>query len=200
LRWNEEGTAIHSPQASQPRPRQYTARYQARLDAATLSKLEDLAKTFHRKRAPILRYVMWWGLGQSKGWMIDASHPAAVRTVSLLLEPDLLRQVQETAAARGVSVAAWVREAVRRLTQADVPDSWRTEVIGGRSHDSPTYGQRFMLRLDKLTAQKLEALVAQFGQSRAEIIRQLVAQAKPEDFPQSWQLAARERERRRTRP
>jgi hypothetical protein len=43
-------------------------------------------------------------------------------------------------------------------------------------------------------------LVAQFGQSRAEIIRQLVAQATPEDCPPSWQLAARERARQPNRP
>ena len=58
-------------------------------------------------------------------------------------------------------------------------------VIGVRSHDSQAYRQRFMLRFDETTAQKLQALVTQFGLSRAEIIRQLVAQATLEAFPPS---------------
>jgi len=53
-----------------------------------------------------------------------------------------------------------------------------------------------MLRLDETTAQKLQELVAQFGMARAEIMRQLVAQATPEDFPPSWHLAMTERRRR----
>jgi hypothetical protein len=83
---------------------------------------------------------------------------------------------------------------MRHVTAEDFPASWRVEVISVRSHDSHTYGQRFMLRLDETTAQKLQELVAQFGLSRAEIIRQLVAQATLEDFPQSWQLAMAERQ------
>jgi predicted transcriptional regulator len=45
-----------------------------------------------------------------------------------------------------------------------------------------------MLRLDETTTQKLQQLVEQFGLSRAEIIRQLIAQAKLEDFQRagSW--------------
>jgi hypothetical protein len=69
-------------------------------------------------------------------------------------------------------------------------------VIGVRSHDSQIYDQRFMLRLDETTGQKLKELVAQFGMSRAEIIRQLVAQATLEAFPLSWQLAGKERQER----
>ena len=111
----------------------------------------------------------------------------------MLLEPELLQQVQEAAAANGASVAALVRHAMREVTIEDFPESWRARVIDGRSHDSQTYRQRFMLRLDETTAQKLQQLVAQFGRSRAAIIRQLVAQVKPEDFPQSWHLAVSER-------
>jgi hypothetical protein len=36
-------------------------------------------------------------------------------------------------------------------------------------------------------------LVEHFDKPRAEVIRQLITQARPEDFPQSWQLAANER-------
>jgi hypothetical protein len=64
---------------------------------------------------------------------------------------------------------------MRLVTIDDFPESWRAGVIGIRSHDSHIYGQRFMLRLDETTAQKLQEVVAQFGLSRAEIIRQLAA-------------------------
>jgi hypothetical protein len=62
-----------------------------------------------------------------------------------------------------------------------------------RSHDSRTYTIRFMLRLDDLSETKLQRLVTQFGTSKAAIIRQLIAQAEPEDFPKGWQMRALER-------
>ena len=73
------------------------------------------------------------------------------------------------------------------------PASWRAAETPGRSHESRYYGQRFMLRLDETTARKLQHLVEQFAKSRAEIIRQLIAQATPADFPPSWHLAVAER-------
>jgi predicted transcriptional regulator len=100
-----------------------SARVEARLDAETSAKLEDLAKTFHRTRAAVLRYAMQWGLTQTQSWSVDMVVPATVHPLSLLLEPDLLRQVQEAAVAQGASVAAWVREAMRRVTDDDVPES-----------------------------------------------------------------------------
>jgi hypothetical protein len=47
-----------------------------------------------------------------------------------------------------------------------------------------------MLRLDDPSQTTLQQLVKQFGVSKAEIIRQLVAQAAPEDFPASWPMSA----------
>jgi DNA-binding Lrp family transcriptional regulator len=49
-----------------------------------------------------------------------------------------------------------------------------------------------MLRLDETTRETLEELSRHFKQSIAEIIRQLIAQATPEDFPQSCHLAVQE--------
>jgi hypothetical protein len=49
-----------------------------------------------------------------------------------------------------------------------------------------------MLRLDEPSHTKLQQLVKQFGASKAEIIRQLIAQANAEDFPKSWQMRAAE--------
>jgi hypothetical protein len=49
-----------------------------------------------------------------------------------------------------------------------------------------------MLRLEDETSTKLGTLMQTFDRSAAEIIRQLIAQAASEDFPQSWQLAVQE--------
>jgi hypothetical protein len=49
-----------------------------------------------------------------------------------------------------------------------------------------------MLRLDDPSKTKLQQLIMEFGTSKAKIIRQLIAQANPEDFPPSWQMRAAE--------
>jgi hypothetical protein len=54
--------------APEPRHVRYSARHHARLDAETAAKLEDLATRFHRKQAPILRYVLQWGLSHAAEW------------------------------------------------------------------------------------------------------------------------------------
>jgi hypothetical protein len=59
-----------------------------------------------------------------------------------------------------------------------------------RSRDSRYYGKRFMMRLDPQTWEKLEGLSMHFDKSIAEVIRQLVAQAKLEDFPRTWPKAS----------
>jgi hypothetical protein len=134
------------PRAPQPRQVRYSARHQARLDAKTHATLEPLAKTFHRKRGPILRYVMQWGLRHSAGWTIDRSPIVAVPPVPILLEPELYQQAQDAVAAHGVSMAAWLREAMRRITVEDFPARWRMGERAGRSHESRYYQRKFGLR------------------------------------------------------
>jgi predicted DNA-binding protein len=184
---------VNPPSDPQPRQRRYRARHQARLDADTHAKLEELASTCHCKRSAILRFVTQWGLRHSEGWTVDQSPVVAVPPVPVLLEPNLLQQVQDTAAAHCASIAAWLREAVRRITADNFPASWRTEERAGRSHESGYYHRKFGLRLDAVTSQKLETLTHTFGRSAAEVIRQLITQAQPEDFPRSWHLAVNER-------
>jgi predicted transcriptional regulator len=187
----------------QPHQQHYSARRQARLDEETHARLEELATAFHRKLSPALRFVMSWGLTHTQGWTIDQSIAATVPRVPVLLEPDLLQQVQEAAAAHGVTVAAWVRHAMRQVTPDDFPLSWHAVAAQGsrpRSHDSRQYGTRFMLRLDASTRGRLEDLSHHFDRSHAEIIRQLITQAKPGDFPESWQMAAEESRIRRAPP
>jgi predicted transcriptional regulator len=187
------------PPEPRPRPRRYRVRRQARLDAETHAKLEEPARTFRRKRAAILRYVMQWALAHTHGWTVDPSIPDRPHLVHMLVDPELLQQVQAAAAARGADVAAWERHAMRQGTRDDFPPSWRTGETTPRSHDSGYYGTRVMLRLDNETLTKLAALMQTFDRSAAEIIRQLIVQANVEDFPPSWQMAAEERQPREVR-
>lgn len=55
-----------------------------------------------------------------------------------------------------------------------------------------------MLWLNHQTCEPLKELTTYYGESNAEVIRQLITQARPEDFPQSWQVA--EAYRNRTHP
>ena len=171
----------------------YSTRWQARLDSETRAKLEELAGTLHRKRSAILRLVMQWGLAQTTRWTIEPYTPDCPHLVHMLTEPELLRQVQDAADRHGVTLAVWLRHALRQVTREEFPASWRVGDTTIPSHDSGYYHRKFQLRLDEGTSRKLARLTQTFGRSAAEVIRQLVAQANPEDFPQSWQLARDER-------
>jgi RNA:NAD 2'-phosphotransferase (TPT1/KptA family) len=92
-----------------------------------------------------------------------------------------------------VKAAPWLRHMVRQITITDFPASWQAATPRERSHDSRTYTERFMLRLDESSQTKLQQLIKQFGASKADIIRQLIAQAKPEAFPKGWHMKALER-------
>jgi hypothetical protein len=78
--------------------------------------------------------------------------------------------------------------------------SWQAATPGERSHDSRTYTERFMLRLNNTSALKLQELVDRFDVPKAEIIRHLITQAKPEDFPKGWHVRAAERRMQQARP
>jgi hypothetical protein len=184
---------MNPPLEPQPRQHRYNIRLQARLDAGTYGKLEALTRTFHRKRAAILRYVMQWALAHTTAWTIDPSIPAHPHLVHMLVDPELCQQVQEAADAHGATVTAWLRHAMRQITPEDFPASWHAGDIASRSHESGYYNRKFGLRLDVVTSQTPEVLTQTFDRSAAEIIRQLIVQARPEDFPQSWRLAVEER-------
>jgi predicted transcriptional regulator len=194
---------MNPPLEPRPRQRRFNVRHQARLDAEAHTKLDELATTFHRKRAQILRQVMQWGLVHTRGWTVDPSIPDRPQLVHMLVEPDLLHQVQEAAESHSVTVAAWLRQAMRQVTHKDFPPSWHAEAARGgrpRSHDSRYYGQRFMLRVDDETSTELGTLMQTFDRSAAEVIRQLIAQAMPDEFPPSWQIAVNEQRQRAAQP
>jgi hypothetical protein len=117
--------------------------------------------------------------------------PGTVHTVGMLLEPELLQQLQDAAATHGVTVATWVCHALWQVTLDDFPASWHAEAAQDDlrgSHDSRRYGTRLILRLDNETSKKLGILTRTFDRSAAEVIRHLIVQATPEDFPPSWRV------------
>jgi predicted DNA-binding protein len=168
-------------------------RTDARLDATTRQKVDDLAQHFHRPRAAVLRQIMQWGLGRGQTGPLDQGEsPGPWRHLYVYVPCELHERVQNTATTAGVKTAPWLRQMVRQITITDFPASWQDARPAERSHDSRTYGTRFMLRLDDPTQEKLEDLSTHFETSAAEIIRHLIAQATPEDFPRSWHMRAAE--------
>jgi hypothetical protein len=163
----------------------------ARLDSATRQKIDDLARRFRQPRAAVLCHIMHWGLSREPTGPLDQgeSHDPVCH-LYLYVPSELREHVEKAASAAGVNIAPWLRDMVRQMTMADVPASWQEARSEKRSHDSRTYGTRFMLRLDDPSQTKLRQLITQFGASKAEMIRQLIAQAEPEDFPPSWQMRA----------
>jgi hypothetical protein len=143
---------------------------------------------------------MQWALARSHGWTVDQATPDHPHLVHMLVDPDLRQQMQDAAAAHGVSVAAWVRQAMRQVTPEDFPPSWHAVGSAARSHESGYFHRKFGLRLDAVTSRKLAAFMYTFERSAAAIIRELIAQATPEDFPQSWHMAGSERRPQNARP
>jgi hypothetical protein len=170
---------MHPPPEPQPRQRRYSVRHQARLDARTHAKLEALTRTFHRKRAAILRYAMQWAPAHMEGWTVDRSIHALPHLVHKFVGLELLQNVQDTAVTHGASVAAWLRHAIRQVSPEDFPASWCAGDIAVRSHKSGDDDRKFGLRLDAVTSHKLAAFTQTFGRAAAEIIRRRILQAKP---------------------
>jgi predicted DNA-binding protein len=172
-----------------PGQQRVAVRIDARLDAATRQKVDNLATRFHRPRAAVLCQIMQWGL--RRGETLDQGEsPGPVRHLYLYVPSELHEQVEKAAAAAGVKAAPWLRHMVRQVTITDFPASWQEATPHEHSHDSRIYTERFMLRLDEPSQTKLEQLIKQFGTSKAAIIRYLIAQGAPEDFPPSWQMRA----------
>jgi hypothetical protein len=164
----------------------------ARLDSATRAKVDDLAQYFHQPRAAVVCHIMHWGLNRGRAEIRDGGGAEGpVRHLYCYVVTALHARVEEAAAMAGINMAPWLRAMVRQITTADFPASWEVERSEKRSHHFPMYGTRFMLRLDAASETKLQQFITQFGTSKTAIIRQLIMQATPEDFPTSWQMRAR---------
>jgi predicted DNA-binding protein len=185
---------VTSPSDHRPSEPRSSIRTDARLDPATRQNVDNLSQHFGRPRAAVLCQIMEWGLGREQTGPLDQGEAQGpVRHLYLYGASALHERVEKAAIATGMKIAPWLRHMVRQITITDFPRSWQEARSEKRSHDSRTYDRRFMLRLDEPSQTKLQQLVKQFEVSKAEIIRQLVAQAKPEDFPPSWQMSAAER-------
>jgi hypothetical protein len=112
---------------------------------------------------------------------------------SCYVESERQARVQQAATDAGVKTAPWLRHMVCQITVSDFPASWQEEPSGGRSHDSRHYDTRVMLRLDEPSRINLQDLVDHFHLPKATIIRQLLIQATPQDFPKGWHMSAAER-------
>jgi hypothetical protein len=185
---------VTSPPDDLPRAPRSSIRTDARLDAMTRAKVDNLARHFHTPRAAVLSQIMQWGLSRERTAPLDQGDARSpVHHLYFYVASELYEQVQQAATAAGVKIAPWLRHMVRQISITDFPASWQEATPRERSHDSRTYTTRFMLRLDESSQTKLEQLIRQLGVSKADIIRQLLAQAKPEDFPPSWQMRTTER-------
>jgi predicted transcriptional regulator len=188
-----------------PREARTSIRMDAGLDKMTREKLEDLARAFHQSRAAVLRHVMRWGLTRVKTGTVDQHDlHGPVCHIFITIERELHEQVHEAAMGAGGNVTPWLRHLMLQVAVSDFPASWQTAAreptrtgqslrTARRSHDSRDYDTGFMFRLDEAARAKLQDLVEYFAVSRADIIRQLIAQATPEDFPRSWRMKTQER-------
>jgi hypothetical protein len=155
--------------------------------------VDDFARHFHTPRAAVLCQIMHWGLShEPTGPLTYGASQGPVRHLSLYVPSELHKQAEKAAAAAGVKFAPWLRHMVRTITLAEFPANWQEATPTERSHDSRTYTERFMLRLDTTSSLKLQELVDRFDVPKAAIIRHLLSQAEPEDFPKSWRLRAAE--------
>jgi len=185
---------VHAPRDDPPREPPARIRLDARLDATTRQKVDDLARHFHQPRGAVLRQVMRWGLSRGPTGPLDRDDThGSVCHLACSIASALHQQVQQAAAAVGVKTAPWLRQMIRQVTPEDFPASWHEGHAAERSHESRRYGKRFMLRLDGQTWATLDAWSTHFERSAAEIIRQLLVQATPETFPASWHLRVAER-------
>jgi hypothetical protein len=184
-----------------PRHPRARIRVDARLDAATRQKVDDLAGHFRRPRAAVLHHIMRWGLEcgvMAAGAQGHTQGP--VRHLYVYLDGDPYEAVQKAATTAGVKIAPWLRGMAWHIPLTDFPTSWEAARSEARSHDSRRYHTRVMLRLDASSHRTLQDFVERFAVPKATIIRQLIVQATPEDFPPSWQMRAAERRAGETRP
>jgi hypothetical protein len=93
-----------------PHASRASVRMDARLDAVTRRKVDDLAARFRQPRAAVLCHIMQWGLNRGPTGPLDpGDRQGPVRHLYLYVASDLRAQVEQAAAAAGVKVAPWPR-------------------------------------------------------------------------------------------
>jgi hypothetical protein len=102
-----------------PAPERSSIRMDARLDAATRQKVDDLAQRFHTLRAAVLCHIMHWGLNHGPTGPLDQGESQGpVRHLYLYVESKLHEQVEKAATAAGVTplpgyATGWARSRSR---------------------------------------------------------------------------------------
>jgi predicted transcriptional regulator len=196
-----EGRRVSPSPNHKPHEPPPSIRIDARLDQMTRAKVDDLATRFHRPRAAVLCHIMHWGISCRPMEKVEQGNAEGpVRHLSLYVASELYARVQKAATTAGVNIAPWLRQMVGHIPITDFPRSWQEERSERRSHDSRSYGARFMLRLDAASETTLQRLAEHFDVPRAASIRQLLAQATSEVFPGYWRLWAVEPCHRSRRP
>ena len=110
---------------SEPRS---SIRMDARLDATTRAKVDELAKRFHQPRAAVLCHIMQWGLSRGQTETLDSGESEGpVRHLYLYVDTALHAQVEKAATAAGMKIAPWLRTMVRQMTI----DGFSRQLAGG---------------------------------------------------------------------
>jgi len=83
----------------------------ARLDATTRAKVDELVKRFHQPRAAVVCHIMHWGLSHTQTETRDGgASEGPVRHLYLYVDTALHDRVEEAAIAAGVKSAPWLRD------------------------------------------------------------------------------------------
>lgn len=91
-----------SPPDRQTREPRASIRIDARLDAMTRAKVDDLATHFHQPRAAVLSHIMHWGLNHGQPVPLDHdASPGPVRHLYLKVDAALQKKVAKAVAATG---------------------------------------------------------------------------------------------------
>jgi hypothetical protein len=116
----DEGRSVPSPPTQRPHDPGTSLHMDARLDAATRQKVDDLARHFHQPRAAVLCHIMHWGLSREPTGPLDqARSPGPARHLYLYVASGLHAQVEKAAAAVGMNIAPWLRHMVRQMTMTE---------------------------------------------------------------------------------
>jgi hypothetical protein len=113
---------VNSSSAPQPPKSRTSIRMDARLDARTRAKVDDLANRFHQPRAAVLSYIMEWALSRGQAATRDGGEAeGTVCHLYLYVDTALHARVEQVASAAGMKIAPWLRAMVRQITLTDFP-------------------------------------------------------------------------------
>jgi hypothetical protein len=115
---------VNSLADQQPPEPRASIRMDARLDAVTWAKVDDLAQRFHQPRAAVVCHSMHCGPSyEPTGTRDGGASEGPVRHLYLFVDTALPAQVEQAVTAAGMTIAPWLRAMVRQMTIDDFPAS-----------------------------------------------------------------------------